>query len=68
MTKVVDVPDDTDTIAIYPEEFRYLRELRESGAVNMFGAAPWLSSVFGHPLPEAREILRLWMETFREGD
>ena len=47
------------------EYFLFLDELRESGATNMFGGAPYLQAVF----PEldqkaAKKILVKWMETF----
>ena len=67
MSKIIDVPEETGD-AIYPEEFRYLRVLRESGGVNMFAAAPFLAQMFGYPVPEAREILQLWMERFHGED
>lgn len=42
----------------------YLDKLRDSGRINMFGAAPHLSFFFGVSKPESREILSYWMETF----
>jgi hypothetical protein len=45
----------------------YLDSLRESGAVNMFGAAPYLIARFPHlTRQQARAILRYWMKTFEE--
>jgi hypothetical protein len=46
------------------KQFSYLDNLRESGVTNMFGAAPYLSKKFGLDKPEARKILRLWMDTY----
>ena len=40
----------------------YLNALRESGAVNMFGAAPYLIEEFGMTKYEARDALLDWMK------
>jgi hypothetical protein len=42
----------------------YLNSLRKSGAVNMFGAAPYISETFGVNKEEARQYLKNWMESF----
>ena len=42
----------------------YLDTVRESGAVNMFGAAPLISETFGVNKEEARNYLKNWMNTF----
>ena len=42
----------------------YLDELRESGEINMFGAAAYLQSDFDLNRTQAREILAYWMKTF----
>lgn len=45
--------------------FEFLDELRESGATNMFGAAPYLVDHFtGMSLSEARTVLTAWQRTF----
>lgn len=41
--------------------FKFLDALRESGATNMFGAAPYLQESFSLSKGEAREILQEWM-------
>lgn len=41
--------------------FKFLDALRESGATNMFGAAPYLAGAFSLSNSEAREILQEWM-------
>ena len=46
--------------------FEYLDALRESGAVNMFGAGVYLREIFGISLKDSREIIVEWMETFAE--
>ena len=46
--------------------FQYLDDLRKSGVVNMFGAAPYLQAEFGLEKRESRAILCEWMETFSE--
>lgn len=46
------------------EHLRFLDELRESGEINMFGAAPYLADVFDLSQQEARKVLTYWMKTF----
>lgn len=47
--------------------FKYLDELRESGAVNMFGAAPHLQNAFPElTRQEAREVWADWANNFAE--
>ena len=41
-------------------------KLRESGAINMFGAAPYVSDAFGVTKYEARDLVKNWMQTFEE--
>ena len=50
----------------YFEEFEYLNVLRESGVTNMFGASPYLQQAFDVSKSEAKAILKLWMESFKE--
>ena len=45
--------------------FLYLDELRESGAINMFGARPYLQREFGIDKNEAAEVLSYWMASER---
>lgn len=44
--------------------FFFLDGLRESGAVNMFGATPYLMKAFALEEAEAKEYLKEWMSTF----
>jgi hypothetical protein len=44
----------------------FLDDLRESGAINMFGAAPYVSDAFGVSKYEARDLVKNWMQTFAE--
>ena len=46
------------------EHLRFLDELRESGEINLFGAAPYLSNIFDLSEQEARKTLTYWMQTF----
>lgn len=46
--------------------FAFLDSVRETGAINMFGAAPVLQEVFGLDRREAKDILLEWMKTFGE--
>ena len=48
------------------EHLDYLDLLRESGAVNMFGARPYLIEEFGLDEETARTYLLYWMRTFGE--
>ena len=48
------------------EHLEYLDDLRESGATNMFGAAPYLMDEFGLDKREARAVLSYWMTSFSE--
>jgi len=47
------------------EYYEYLDALRESGAVNMFGAGAYLQDQFGLSKYEARDILIAWMEQYK---
>jgi hypothetical protein len=44
----------------------FLDSIRESGAINMFGAAPYVAEAFGVDRHEARDLVINWMETFAE--
>jgi hypothetical protein len=46
------------------EIFDFLEDLKESGQINMFGAAPVLQETFGLNKYEAREILADWMKSY----
>jgi hypothetical protein len=48
------------------EYFDYLDGIRDSGIVNMFGAAPYLQDAFGLSRYDAKDILLEWMDTFAE--
>lgn len=45
--------------------FDYLEDLRESGQINMFGAAPYVAEAFGINKYQAREILSEWMNSYK---
>ena len=44
------------------KEFIYLNRLRESGATNMYGAAPYLEMEFDLDRREAKQVLMDWMQ------
>ena len=44
----------------------FLDDLRESGAINMFGAAPYVAETFGVSRYDARDLVKNWMQTFAE--
>ena len=48
------------------QHLKYLDNLRESGATNMWGAAPYLEQVFDLNEADAKKILLHWMKTFGE--
>ena len=46
----------------------YLENLRKSGVVNMYGAAPYLQKTFDLTEKEAKEILADWMKNYNKED
>lgn len=48
------------------EYFEYLDNIRDSGLINMFGAAPYLQEAFDLDRYDAKDILLEWMDTFAE--
>ena len=46
----------------------YLEELRRSGVINMYGAAPYLEAAFGLSREEAGQILVDWMKNYDPDD
>ena len=58
----------TDTIddKLQEQVNLFLDDLRESGAINMFGAAPYVADAFGVSKYEARDLVKNWMDTFGE--
>lgn len=46
----------------------YLEELRRSGAINMYGARPYLMEAFGLDKSEATKILADWMRNYNPED
>ena len=44
----------------------YLDAVRETGTINMFGAAPLIAETFGVERREAQQYLKNWMQTFAE--
>ena len=47
---------------IQRKEFIYLNRLRESGATNMYGAAPYLEMEYDMTRREAKQVLMDWMQ------
>lgn len=45
------------------EAFEFLDNLRMSGQMNMFGAAPELVYTFGVTKKQAVKVLEMWMES-----
>ena len=44
----------------------FLDAIRESGAINMFGAAPYVAEAFGVSRNEARELVKNWMQNIKK--
>jgi len=44
--------------------FKYLDDLRETGATNMIIAGTWIQNAFGLEKQEAGAFLQEWMRTF----
>jgi len=44
----------------------YLIALRDSGVVNMWGAAPYLQDEFGLTYADSKAILVEWIKSFKE--
>lgn len=60
-------PTSIRTTAENPDDqkyFDYLVELRDSAAVNMWGAAAFLARRFRIPNKEASQILVRWIDSF----
>jgi hypothetical protein len=53
---------------VYKKCFSVLDLIRDSGKVNMFGAAVPLAEFTGVSKRDARKILAQWMESFENGD
>ena len=47
--------------------FDYLEGVRDTGSINMFGAAPYLQNEFGITIREARDVLKAWMGSYGLG-
>jgi hypothetical protein len=50
------------------EHYTYLDAMRETGAINMLAAAPYLADEFNLSKREAREIHAAWMQDFGKDD
>jgi hypothetical protein len=46
--------------------FNFLDSLRDSGQINMFGAAPYLAELYDLNRYEAKQIVLEWMSTYGE--
>lgn len=49
--------------AHYPH-YKFLEELRQSGATNMWGASPYLAKAFMISMNEANQILTEWISNY----
>lgn len=56
-----DVPNNKDDIY-----FEYLDDLRDSGAINMYAAVPYIVEKFGLSMSEATDVLVRWMESYSD--
>lgn len=48
------------------EVLSFLNNMRESGLINMFGAAPYIEDTFEVDRKEATRLLMLWMRNFNQ--
>ncbi len=46
----------------------FLEKLRRSGAVNMYGSAPYLEEAFGMERQEAVRVVSEWMKNYNRDD
>ena len=46
------------------EVFAFLDDLRDTGSLNMYAAAPYLQATFGIPRHLARQWLSEWMHAY----
>ena len=46
--------------------FKYLEALRDSGAINMWGAGAYIEDEFGLSRREAKAVLLEWFESFNK--
>lgn len=56
----------SDLDIIKDDVFVFLDRVRDSGKINMFGAAPYVQEWFGLKKAEAQFLLGEWMRTFDE--
>ncbi len=50
------------------EHWIYLERLRQSGVVNMYGAAPYVEKEFDVSRKEAIKIVADWMRNYKRSD
>lgn len=58
--------ENKETYEARDELFAFLDIIRESGQINMFGAAPVLEETYGLSRRDARQVLLEWMDTFSQ--
>ena len=50
------------------EVFKFLDSVRESGAINMFGAGQFISEMFDTDQQESKRLLLAWMKQFQRAE
>jgi len=50
------------------EVFKFLDSVRESGAINMFGAGQFISEMFDTEKEESKRLLLAWMKQFQRAE
>ena len=55
-----------EIIEDWDEDYQALEDIRVSGIVNMFGAAPYLAEYCGIDEELARQVLLSWMHNYSE--
>lgn len=64
--KVEEYQRDSQFDDMKNEVFLYLEELRESGEINMFGAASYVMETFEMDKTMAIKFVASWMESYRD--
>lgn len=52
--------------ALTDDMLEFLDALRDSGEMNMYGAAPYIAKAYGIDKRDARAVLAYWMATFAD--
>ena len=65
-TDLLDDLSDSEVASVQPYMLDFLDQLKESGEVNMFAAAPVVAREYELLLEQARVVVLYWMRTYSE--